>query len=290
MVRLPNAFRLSLRFLAIALFVVSQYAPLPGQSSLKAKAPGLEVLGADYTPETDTIQFKLVNRSQKFATDYEIAIGVNDGTQVNWHGGFGEDLLNLVLAENCREAGEKQPASNLWEGAIKPGDTYVHSLPANLDKSKLNGSAPEVQAAVAGVVWSDGSVEVDKMFPWAAASINRSRDREKQDASDSAKVVAILNAHPDDPDIQHRIGEAINSLQALLADDPHVQPAPKGAPGQKQFVQTSSVVSSALANVKNFALLADPKGPFEAYIGIVRCQNERRNALLKPTSSAQPGQ
>jgi hypothetical protein len=300
MVRLPNACRLLLRFLALALFiahfasqyVVSQNAALPRRSTPTTKGPTLEVLSADYLPETDTIQFKLVNRSQKAATSYEVAIGVNDGTgtQVNWHGGFGEYLLDSVLGEQCRDSGEGAPVDKSWEGAIKPGDIYVHSLPSNMNKSEFSGSAATIRVVVAGVVWSDGSVEVDRTFEWADMSIKQSREREKLDASDSAKVVAILNAHPDDPDIRHRLGEVIASLQALLDDDARVQPAANGAPGQKQFAQISPVVSTVLGNLKNFASLADPKEAFEAYSAIVQCQNERRIALLRPTSSAPSGQ
>ena len=294
MARIPSASRLPRRFLAIVLFasqyVVSQNAPLPGQSSPTTKAPTLEVLSAEYLPETDTIQFKLVNRSQKAATDYEVAIGVSDGTQVNWHGGLGENLLNLVLAEHCRNAGERAPAENSWEGAIKAGDTYVHTISANLDKSQINGAASAIRVAVAGVVWSDGSVEVDQNFPWAAMSIKKSREREKLDASDSAKVVAILNAHPDDPDFQHRIGEVINSLQALLADDWRVRPAPNGLPRQEEVARIFPVVSSALGNLKSFALLADPKEAFETYSGFVQCQDALRSALLKPATSVASGQ
>ena len=298
--RLPNACRLALRFFAIVVcasqYLVSQNAALPGLSTPATKAPTLEVLSADYLPATDTIQFKLVNRSQKAATDYEIAIGVGDGTgTLNWHGGFGENLLNMVLAEQCRNAGEKSPAGNsrsdtAWEGAIKPGDTYVHSIPANLDKSQINGLAPAIRVVVAGVVWSDGSVEVDQNFPWAVMSIKKSREREKQDASDSAKVVAILNAHADDPDIQHRIGAVIASLQALLGEGSQIQPAANGVPGQKQFAQASPVVSEVLGNLKNFASLADPKGAFEGYRAFMQCQNALRSALLKPTSSVASGQ
>jgi hypothetical protein len=294
MARLPNACRLARRFLVIAVFasqyLMSQDVPLPGSSSPATKSPTLEVLSANYQPETDTIQFKLVNRSQKAATGYEVAFGVSDGTQINWHGGLGENLLNLVLAEQCQNAGGTSAAGhasadNSWEGAIKPGGTYVHSFPANnMDKSEPSGSAATIRMVVAGVVWSDGSVEVDQNFPWAAMSIKRSREVEKQDASDSARVVAILNAHSDDPDIQHRVGAIIESLQALL-DDAHVQPTANAASEQRHFV-----VGNVLSNLKNFASLADPKEAFEAYSAFVQCQNERRSALLTLASSVSPAQ
>jgi hypothetical protein len=291
--RLPNACRLVRRFLAVAFFASqylhSQNAALPGQSST-AKAPTLEVLSADYLPETDSIQFKLVNRSQKAATAYEVSIGVNDGTQVNWHGGFGEDMLNLVITEQCRNAAERPFAENSWEGAIKPGDTYVHTIPANLDKSELNSSGATIRVVVAGVVWSDGSVEVDQKFPWAVMSIKKSREQEKRDASDSAKVVAILNAHADDPDIQHRTGAVITSLQALLDEGSQIQPAANGVAGQKHFVQPSLVAGNVLTNLKRFASLADPKEAFETYSAFVQCESERRSALLKPTPSLASGQ
>lgn len=300
MARLLNAFRFPLRSLALALFVASQSASLPAQSSPMRKAQTLEVLSADYLPETDTIQFKLVNRSQKAVTGYELVIGENEVTQVNWHGGFGEDLLNQVLTEQCRNVGEKSPTANplddkspadkTWEGAIRPGDIYVHSIPANLDERQSNGSARAIHIVVAGVVWSDGSVEADQNFPSAVMSINRSLEREKLDASDSAKVVAILNAHTDDPDIQHRIGDAIKSLQALLADNPQAQPASQGTPARKMLIQSSPVTGNALSNLKNFASLAAPKDAFESYSAFIQCQNEFRSALLKPASSARPSQ
>jgi hypothetical protein len=291
MVRLPNACCLPRCFLAIAVFVASQYAPLLGQSSPTTKNPSLDVLSAEYLPETDTIQFRLVNHSNKAATAYYVAFGLmNDAQQVNWGPGFGEDLLNVVLNSQCRNARQNLPADNSLEGAIKPGDTYIRSVPANLDRNQLNSSAPAVHAEVAGIIWSDGSVEERKMFPAATASMNGSRDHRRKDAGDTAKVVAILNAHPDDPDVQHRIGEAIKSLQALLADDPRVEPASERAPGQKQFVRISPVVGSVLANLKLFASSPDPKEAFEAYSALLECQNEHRSALLQPTAPAEPGQ
>jgi hypothetical protein len=284
MPRFPNACCFPLSLLAIALFLASQDALVLGQSSKATKAPTLDVLSAEYMPETDTIQLKLVNHSQKAATAYNVALGLmNDQKQVEWKSGFGEDLLNPVLNAQCdlqnSLGGDAKPAPDSWDGAIKPGDTRVQSIAANLDKSRLNGAPPALQAAVTGIIWSDGSIETSEIVPWAASSMNRVRDQRKEDAGNAAKVTAILNAHPEDADIQHRIGEAVKTLEALAAEYPRQQPSPEGKAGQRTGVSASPVVSEALHNLKIFAASPYPKELFEAYRASFECKYKLRVAL-----------
>jgi hypothetical protein len=160
MIRLPSSCRLPYHLLAIALFVTLRCGPLLGQSSATAKGPTLEVLSAHYNRTTDTINFKLVKNGQKAATAYYVAFGVMGEKQVMWESGAGKDLLDLVLTSQCRYAGANSPeGDDSWEGAIKPGDAYVHSESANLPQNQLTAFDPPVQVAVVGVIWSDGSVE-----------------------------------------------------------------------------------------------------------------------------------
>ena len=114
--------------LAIALFVTLQCPPLLGQSSEVATAPSLDVLSAHYNRVLDTIKFKLVNNSQKAATAYYLAFGVPGERHVLWESGIGRDLLDLMLTSQCRSGAAHSPeGDDFWEGAIKPGDVYVHS-------------------------------------------------------------------------------------------------------------------------------------------------------------------
>lgn len=291
MARLLNLSHAPRHLLGMALLVAS---PLLGQSSPATKTPTLQVRSADYVPETDSIRFKLVNHSDRAATAYAVVFGLtNDANQVNGGPGFGEDLLNLALISQCRNAGRDVPGdnSNSWEGAIKPGDTYVKSIPANLDKSQLNGAAPIIHAEVTGIIWSDGSVQEVPNSPAATASIDAALRSRKKDASDTAKVVDILNAHPDDPDIQHRIWEAIRSLHALTPDSPQVELTPKGPPPEpRHLVPLSPTVSSALSNLSLFAASANPKDAFEAYRALLECQSERRTALQQSAPPVTAGQ
>jgi hypothetical protein len=54
--------------------------------------------------------------------------------------------------------------------------------------------------------------------------MNRVRDHREKDAGNAAKVVAILNARPEDTDVHHRIGEAVKTLEALADAYPRQQP------------------------------------------------------------------
>jgi len=291
MIRPPNPSRLPRHLLAIALFVTLQYAPLLGQSSEPATPLTLDVLSARYNRATDAIKFELVNNSQKTATAYYVAFGVVGEKEVLWESGAGEDLLSLILTSQCRNAGANSPeGDDSWESAIKPGDVYVHSNSANLPKNQLRGVDPPVQAAVSGVVWSDGSVGQTRTVPWATPwvtrAINRLLDQRKEDAEESSKVVAILNAHPEDADIQHRIGEATKSLQSLMDDYRRARQA-QGS-GQKMHVDSWYLVSRVLNNLNNFMALPRPEVPFNAYRAVFECQSKRRVAMLQVMSPARP--
>jgi hypothetical protein len=288
MIRLLKASRLPPHLLAVALLVTTQCAPLLGQSSETARAATLEVLSAHYNWITDRIKFKLVNNSQKAAIAYYVAFGVTGEKQVLWESGSGEDLLDLILTSQCRNAGANSPqGDDSWEGAIEPGAVYVHSDSANLPKNQLRGVDPPVQAAVVGVIWSDGSVEtptVPGAARWLSSAINRWLDQRKEDAQESAKVAAILNAHPDDADIRHRIGEAAKSLQSLMDDYRGAREAQ--ASGQTMHLGSTYLVSRVLNNLNNFVALPRPEVPFNAYRAVFECQSKRRFAMLQAMSAA----
>jgi hypothetical protein len=288
MARLLNVCRLPRLLFAMALLLISQCAPLLGQSSPATKTPTL-VVSAEYMPGTDTIQLKLVNHSRRAATAYNVALGLmNEQKQIDWKSGFGEDLLNPLLNAQCDNVlqnslgGNAKHPPDSWDGAIKPEDTRVQSIAANLDKSQLNSVPPALHAAVTGIIWSDGSIETSEIVPWAAGSMNRVRDQRKEDAGNAAKVAAILNAHPEDTDIQHRIGEAVQALEALAAEYPRQQPSPEGKAGQRMFVSASPVVSEALNNLKILAASSYPKELFEAFSASFECKYKLRVALLQP--------
>jgi hypothetical protein len=282
MARLLNASRLLLHLLPIALFVTAQCHSLLGQSSETATAPTLDVLSAHYNRVLNAIRYKLVNNSQKAATAYYLAFGAPIEEHVLWESGVGRDLLDPMLTSQCRSAGANSPEGNdLWEGAIKPGDVYVHSDNTSLPKNQLPGVDPPVRAAVIGVIWSDGSVEMP-MVPgaktgWVTTSIKLALDNRKQAEEASAKVVAILNAHPEDTDIQHRLGEAIKSLQSLKDDYERAHQA------YSAFVAYKVVVDY----LNSFVASPTPKVSFDKYLAEFECQYKHRVALLQ-ASSAKP--
>jgi len=290
MIRLPRAWRLPLPLLATVVFVTSHYASSLGQSSETTTAPALDVLSAHYNRITDTINFRLVNNSQKAATAYYVAFGVMGEKQVNWKSGTGEDLLDLTLTSQCRYAGTGFPDGNdSWEGAIKPGDVYVHADRANLPKDQLSGVDPPVQVVVVGVIWSDGGVEtptVTGATRWVTSAINRRLEQRREDAQESSRVVSILNAHAEDADIQNRIGEATRSLQSLLDD--YRRERQVEAPGQEIHVDSTFLVSRVLNNLNNFVASRTPKVFFDAYRAVFECQSKRRVAMLHAISPGRP--
>jgi hypothetical protein len=293
MIRLPNVcrFPLSLGALVpIALFVTSQCASLLSQSSQSATAPTLEVISAHYNRINDTIKFRLVNNSQKVVTAYYVAFGVMVEKHVMWESGTGKDLLDLILTSQCRYAGPKSPeGDDSWEGAIKPGDVYVQSNSANLPKNQLTAFEPPVQAAVVGIIWSDGSVETPTVTGakrWVTIAINRLLDQRKEDAQESLKVAAILSAYPEDADIQHRLGEAIKSLQSLMDEYRRAREAPESR--QTMHHDSTFLVSRVLNNLNNFASLPRPEVPFNAYRAVFDCESKRRIAMVSEMSPTGP--
>jgi hypothetical protein len=284
MARALNVSRLPSHLLAIALFVTSQDPGLLGQSSEPATAPTLDVLSTRYNRVLDTIKFKLVNNSQKAATAYYLAFGVPRENHVLWESGVGRDLLDLMLTSQCRSASANSPeGDDLWEGAIKPGDVYINSQISNLPKNQLPGVDPPVRAAVLGVIWSDGSVETPAVpgakTGWVTSSIKLALSNRKDAADASAKVLAILNAHPEDTDIQHRIGEAIKSLQSLMDDY-----------GSAQQRYSAFVVHKVIVDdLNNLVASPTPKVSFDKYRATFECRYKHRVALLQ-ASSAEPEQ
>jgi len=120
---------------------------------------------------------------------------------------------------------------------------------------------------------------------WVTTAMNSLLEQRKTDARESSKVVAILNAHPEDADIQHRIGEARKSLQSLMDEYRREQ---ADASRKKMHRDSTFLVSKVLNNLDNFLVLPSPEVPFNYYKAVFECQSKRRVALVEATSPTQP--
>jgi hypothetical protein len=286
----PPCMHPGLFLLALTLFVSSHDGPAIGQST--AKVPyRLEVLSAEYLPETDTIQYKLINNGTCEINAYEVQISVlADGKEFGQTGtgalGISEDLLDPQLFEQCRNAngwtqGEALPGTDSREWSFKPGEIYVKSMPSNVDKSKLNAAPPQVRVSVTGIIWSDGKIEGTSstaMSPLGLKDMNRIREYRLEEADFETKTLAIVDAHPEDPDIQHRIAEAIKGLQSLLQGYPREEATPDGG---KRQVSAPPVVIGVIGNLGITANSPHPKEVFEAFSALWTCEHEHRVALLQ---------
>jgi hypothetical protein len=289
-------------YLAIFLCVgnVAALAQSPAsQTAVKKTSPTLEVVSAEYFPRgtdsaagtdasaladlngrADTVRYKLRNNdAQRAVTAYQIEISfTSDGKPVGTPSGLGMDLMNLVMNAQCHSPGSSsEPA---WQGAIKPGGTYADSTTANVDKEKLKGQTPTAHVAVVGIIWSDGAVAVEGEG-WPRTSMNRMLNQRRKDADAGAKVIAILDAHHNDPDIHHRIAEVAKAIQVLTDEAPGLQ---KNSERTGQNAGASAALSEFLSNLHIFESTAYPKEAFEAYSANYECRYKLLASLLGPAS------
>lgn len=292
-------------YLVIFLFVcrVPAFAQSAGsQNAAKKTSPTLEVVSAEYFPRhadsaagtdanaladlnglVDTVRYKLRNTdAQRAVTAYQIEISfTSDGKPVGTPSGLGMDLMNLVMNAQCHSPGSRsEPA---WQGAIKPGDTYTDSTVANVGKEKLNGQTPTAHVAVVGIIWSDGAVEAEG---WHRTSMNRMLSQRRKDANGAAKVIAILDAHEDDPDIHRRIAEVAEAMQALAAEAPGAQ---KDSEGTIQNAGAPPALNEFLSNLHIFGSAPDPKEAFEAYSANYECRYTLLASLLGQPANLEAG-
>jgi hypothetical protein len=283
MARSLSGFFISLHWLAIALFMASRCPALLAQSSEPATTPDLAVVSAHYNRVLNTIKFKLLNNSRKSVTAYYVAFGVPGEKHPLWESGYGQDLLDHMLTSQCQDAGARaRKRVDLWEGAIKPGDVYVNSEISNLPKNQLTAFNPPVQVAVVGVIWSDGSIETPTVAGestgWVASSIQRRLALRRETAEVSARVVAILSAHPVEKGIHYHLGERIKALQSLM-DDYH----------REQRDYSAFLVRRVIDDLSDLVASATPAVSFHTYRTNFECQYRHRLALMR-ASSAKPEQ
>ncbi len=302
MVRRPLAWRIVFD-LAIPLSLCSVSAlaqsPAPQAGTKKTASPMLEVVSAEYLPRhsdslagtdvdnsddinsvVDTVRYQLRNNStQKSVTAYQIEITLTiDGKTVGGPIGMGADLANLVVNAQCPLSGSV--SETIGEGAIRPGDTYTNSTVAGFDKEKSNGQMPTVHVAVTGIIWSDGTVEDEGRY---GQQMNRMLIQRRKDAEAGAKVIAILEAHENDPDIHHRIAEVAKAVKTLVDEVPRVQKTSEGSTygdggGPAPFREM-------LGNLKIAESTPYPKEFFDAYSASYECRYERLASMAGSASA-----
>jgi hypothetical protein len=242
-----------------------------------ANVQGLRVLSADYVPETDTIQFRVINEGSRAITAYGVDISLKSEGNTIKQFGHSTDLLNLVLNARCHTG-----AADSWDGAIKPGDTHDESFPAGLDKASIT-TGIQVHVSVSAIMWSDGGIQGEG----AQKAVLHGYQNQRVDASKmEEKVIAILEAHKTDPDVQHRIGEVKKGVEFLSSIAPHIQPPSPGAPNTTVLNPASPVLNDAKANLEGFAHSPHPKEQLEWWSSMVVCRHQARLALLPTISDA----
>jgi len=286
--------------IAVFVYSISVLAQSPaGQTAVKkTSSPTFKVVSAEYFPQhtdsavasdadpsnnvnnlMDTVRYTLRNDSQKGVTAYDLEISyTSDGKPVGYPGGFGEDLTSLTMLAECLPPGA-DPGFALREMVIKSGDTYTHSIPANVDKEKLNGLTPSVHVRVVGVIWSDGTFEGEG---FGLDAVKHDLDRRKKDAEAGAKVIAILDAHQDDPDIHHRIAEVAKAIQALVDEVPAVQ---KTSAGTTYGNSAPGAFIEPLNNIRIFESTPYPREALDAYSATYECRYKHLAAQLGPDAS-----
>ncbi len=250
---------------------------LPAQSAAEEAATGLSVRSATYNAAANTVVVELANDTQKSVTAYGLDITVTAGGKTIAHTGYGADLLNLIL--NARS---KKGAADSWEGAIQPGDVHTDTIPANVPANAANVPANaevtgpvEVHVDVVVALWSDGAVEGTNQF-----MIRQMQDGRAAALRAEEKVLAILDAHGADAEIQSRIGGVLSDL-ALLT-----KASAPGADIPASEMLNSAVLSDAAANLTKIRSSEKAAAQFQAYAAEFAAQHQRRVALLQSMGQA----
>jgi hypothetical protein len=288
--------------LVFGLYIVSLGTAAAGQSPT-ADTYHVDVLGAQYLtaadmalklsnnprylpPSIDMTQYKLINKGTSEITAFGVEVSVFvDGKEIDVSGfpaGRSVDLLDSQLLAQCgwKEAENEAPAGYSSTGtSFKPGEIYVASEAANVDKTKLTEAQPQVHVKVTGVIWADGKIEGEPSTPMSPLGITdmyRILDRRQQEATFLAKALDIVWAQPEDTNIQHRIADAIKSLQSLREGLPREETlAGRG----KMHVGEPPVVRNVISNLEAAAKSPNPKEMFEMLHALWTCEYQRQIAL-----------
>lgn len=254
--------RLSRRFLpayALVAVALANCPALPGQNSTEAGVPELQVSSADFDPAANTVAVELVNNGQKAITAYGLEVTLTADGKAIGRFSFSSDLLDAVV-DGRLQAGSEEA----WSGAIQPGNPYTESLPATQANLATATAPVTAQVVVKGVIWSDGTVEGADRY-----SMQQILDRREATLRAEEKVLAILDAHTTEAQIQHRIGAALQAVNQLMS-------APQGAEALN-----SAVLNDAAQSLTRIQASTAPAAQWNAYSKSLADRHQRRAALVR---------
>lgn len=254
----------------------------------------VKVVSVKYLPDKEKIEYKLANDdAQSSVTAYVIEISAvirrQYDTLMQGPTRDDRDLLALELVHQCRDSATSADGDddNPWRdvkippGMIQPGKERTDSIDSSilLPDSLLEGARVELNAEVTGVIWSDGRIEattgIEEMW--------RVRDGWIEAAREERDVLALLRAHPEDGDYQHRINAAIAGLKSLLEGYPRYVPVPEDEPPPRtMYVAEPGLESSTMSELEYAAYQPNPIGRIASDIEFDECVHERRIELQEP--------
>jgi len=280
--------------LAVALFPSVQSAR--AQSSTPPELQ-LKVISVRYLPDKKKIEYKLENDGSSAVTAYLVEVSaVIRGLYDTWFGGptsERRDLLTLELAQQCQNApinlddDDDNPQSdvNIPPGIIQPGKLRSGSTPTFdlIPDYLLQGSTPEVSVRVTGLIWADGRIEGTTGTP----EMQRIRDDWLETAREERDLLAVLKAHQEDGDDQHRINAIIEDLQSLMERYPRQVPVPQDEPPPRtMYVWEPGLLSATIRELDYAAYRPDPIARITFYQELEKCAHERRAELQVPAMAA----
>lgn len=295
----PRAQLVPVGLLALVLFPSFRPGQAYAQSSTQAELQ-LNVVSVKYLADKGKIEYKLTNDGQSAVTAYSVEISaVIRGNYDTWLRGptlERRDLLRLELGSQCQSARTNSdddddlwpPPIKLPPGVIHPGKDRTDSMGSFylLPDYLLQRGTPEVSAHVTGVIWADGRIEgTDE----GIGEMQRVRDDWLEAAREERDVLAVLKAHRDDEDYQHRINVSIEGLQALMEGYPRQVPVPDDEPApHTMYVWEPGLVSATIRELEDTAYQPNPIARLTSYIEFEQCAHERRAELQVPAMAGKP--
>lgn len=266
-----------------------------GQSA----APGellVKVASAKYLPEKAKIEYTLENDGQSAVTAYSVEIStvIRGRFDSSLRGPVSQsrDLLMLELGRQCRGAGASANDEDYtpWAhvkippGIILPGKERTDSVDVStlLPNSLLQGGTPEVSVRMSGVIWADGRIEGKT----AIQEMQVVRDGWVEAAREEHDVLAVLKAHEDDGDYQHRLNAITDDLRLLMEGYPREVPVPEDEARRTMYLAEPGLVSGTIRVIQEAAYLPNPLTRIQPYADFENCVHERRAELQAPAMAA----